>query len=144
MKLELLQHYECQHPSQMCFYCPEANCQDVFVSKEYLRQHIIRTHEAPVCCESCRKIFRNGDALEIHKKKMHPNKVCEVCYTTFKTDFALSTHRQLHKNDQHQCVLCGNEYISKQHLQRHMYQNHSGTYQVLVDTQEQSPNVVCN
>lgn len=87
----------------------------------------------PLQCKICFIIFPKRSLLKEHQICAHPEDkpyACNLCPSTFKTNFTLSQHKLKHNRlDSIRCELCSKYFRSQLHLQRHTKNFHlTSTY----------------
>ncbi|KAG5344359.1 ZN205 protein, partial [Acromyrmex heyeri] len=105
------------------------DCKKRFFSKSNLLKHkTIHVDKMPFSCSVCQIKFRLMEQLQYHKK-IHMNEMqyaCKHCSRRFVTVEECKKHDDLeHKKVKpFQCDICGNCFVAKQGLQRHIAQKH--------------------
>ena len=122
-------------PSDDAFVSVTYNCKHCrkgFGSQTGLQNHIYRKHKdsqsKPFSCNSCSKAFLTATSLWRHKRQEHLgiyHHTCQICGRGFGNKNDLTGHLVAHGAErQYVCVHCGKSYSYKQHLQRHITENH--------------------
>ena len=112
--------YNCKH------------CCKGFGTQTGLQNHVYRKHKdsqtKPFSCNSCSKAFLSAASLWRHKRQEHLGifrHKCQICGRGFGNKNDLTGHLVMHGAErQYVCIHCGKSYSYKQHLQRHVSENH--------------------
>ena len=78
-------------------------------------------------CRKCDKSFNSKKSLNLHVKKMHPQKMkCRLCEETFDENIKLERHISLHheSTEKFDCNECGKSFVLKWRLTKHK-ENHA-------------------
>ncbi|KAL0819590.1 hypothetical protein ABMA28_007678 [Loxostege sticticalis] len=129
-KDNLMVHLRFQHILNNSYSC-KYSCDYQTKNFSKLVKHWLYTHNDPVKfeCDICGKSTSSRTSmakhLEIHGEKKY---ICTTCgYSTFTAE-VLKRHRLTHVKDKpHRCEICGQSYIQRLQLQRHLERHVSNT-----------------
>lgn len=73
-----------------------------------------------VCCDVCRKSFRNKKSLTSHLLHHVKSKYrCDICFCSFVHKKSLDNHRLVHQR-QYKCGMCDREFKNKSNMRKHL------------------------
>ncbi|KAF2347242.1 Zinc finger C2H2-type [Trinorchestia longiramus] len=129
-----LRYHMLTHTDERPYVC--TFCSAAFRTKQRLTSHSLRhtvrkAEGVGYPCKFCPKVFETKHGLNSHSKQ-HSVKTpcsCKVCGKSFKSLTCLKLHNLAHKKPerlQHKCEVCGQLYVYRSLLKRHM-ETHSAT-----------------
>ena len=113
------------HTGEKNFYCND--CGKSFLDSSRLRSHKnVHSEERDFLCE-CGKSFKTTEALKKHAfvHKDVKDYECYVCEKSFKGEFYLKDHMQIHNNILVPCKDCGKCFKKKAYLTSHIQKRHT-------------------
>lgn len=136
-KDELENHWKTasNHKHLMKFKCHYPACGVLSATEKKLEKHIKLVHftEKKLKCSECQKAFSSRSGLCNHMQTKHSKKdsfKCTVCSKAFRTPSVLATHKRKHWKEskaRSKCEICGDEFITKHTLLRHIRTVHTKT-----------------
>ena len=113
------------HTGEKNFYCND--CGKGFLDSSRLRSHKnVHSEERDFLCD-CGKSFKTTEALKKHAfvHKDVKDYECYVCEKSFKGEFYLKDHMQIHNNILIPCKDCGKCFKKKAYLTSHIQKRHT-------------------
>ena len=111
---ELQDHQETDHPIPLeCLLCNE----------EFHTQGELDTHEKThVRCEICDQLFYGSESLSEHRKNIHKQYTCRICWAAMPTEAELATHQSTVCGQK--CQVCDKSGLTPTTLDLHMAHSH--------------------
>ncbi|XP_053708958.1 zinc finger protein 345-like [Synchiropus splendidus] len=95
-------------------------CKRSFAFPEDLQKHVrVHVQESNGTCPKCKLTFGSQEELERHMQAHRQAHACRVCARSFKVEYALRKHMQVHVDEPFFCRLCSKRFLKRSHYKRH-------------------------
>ena len=128
MASNLKTHERRHSKSRKRYACPEDDCKQEFVWKEYVKMHVNRVHKRirDFHCSKCDFVTSTKRSLDDHEKKIHTEREKNTCPECNKTFIDLKVHMlHSHSGRNEKCHECDKTFVTKKQVKYHVARTHA-------------------